>query len=562
MFRPGNLGHLGRLGLVAASQPSLVAQALAILAKYGSAANLYLPGVGAISGITAGNWLNSAGTTAATVDNPVGLVVSAGKAVGPELVTNGDFSAGSAGWSVPAGWSIASGVCTATSTNASFKQLATPCTAGKFYLVEFDCNHAGGTLYVRVGTGTAATFTTSGRKTAVLLAAGIQGFEAYGGSVSGVLDNISIRELLGAHLTQSTAANRPILRRGLVNQLTQSDFQNGVTDAPTRGGLVTASTLTGYGGALAFGHDGSATSYGYKLFAATLNAAYTLAIVVKMDDGNAPVFGNVGTQDASNPFAIVMYGNAYSPTGAGGYTVTALADNTYLVTCSTVATTAVSTNFGVVKYPTNNNRTFKVTRYGLFEGVVTAPQILASGGIPVTTTSPASSTNGPFAWQFDGSNDSFASTMTTGNEGLVCAGVKFSDANTTFFSSGTTAANAGVWLYRNAGGAKSMNMAVANGSAIAYSPDITPPANTPVVVSGGWTATTVFAGVNNTETNTTTRSGTSASTLPLRIGLATDASYALNGSMSAAIIMPTVLPTASERATLRQFIAALSGMTM
>ena len=68
---------IGRLGLVAASQPSLVAQALAILAKYGSAANLYLPGVGAISGITAGNWLDSAGTTAATVDNPVGLVVNA-----------------------------------------------------------------------------------------------------------------------------------------------------------------------------------------------------------------------------------------------------------------------------------------------------------------------------------------------------------------------------------------------------------------------------------------------------------------------------------------------------
>ena len=68
---------IGRLGLVAASQPSLVSQALAILAKYGSAANLYLPGVGAINGITAGNWLDSAGTTAATVDNPVGLVVNA-----------------------------------------------------------------------------------------------------------------------------------------------------------------------------------------------------------------------------------------------------------------------------------------------------------------------------------------------------------------------------------------------------------------------------------------------------------------------------------------------------
>ena len=76
--RPGLCGMgIGRLGLVAASQPSLVAQALAILAKYGSAANLYLPGVGAISGITAGNWLDSAGTTAAAVDGQVGRVDNA-----------------------------------------------------------------------------------------------------------------------------------------------------------------------------------------------------------------------------------------------------------------------------------------------------------------------------------------------------------------------------------------------------------------------------------------------------------------------------------------------------
>ena len=76
--RPGLCGMgIGRMGLVAASQPSLVAQALAILAKYGSAANLYLPGVGAISGITAGNWLDSAGTTAAAVDGQVGRVDNA-----------------------------------------------------------------------------------------------------------------------------------------------------------------------------------------------------------------------------------------------------------------------------------------------------------------------------------------------------------------------------------------------------------------------------------------------------------------------------------------------------
>lgn len=383
MFRPGNLGHLGRLGLVAASQTSLVAQALAILAKYGAAANLYLPGVGAISGITAGNWLDNTGTTAATVDGQVGLVVSAGKAVGPELVTNGDFSAGSAGWSVPAGWSIASGVCTATSTSASFKQIATPCTAGKFYLVEFDWNHAGGILYVRVGVGAAATFTTSGRKSAVLLAAGIQGFEAYGGAVSGVLDNISVRELPGAHLTQSTAASRPVLRQ--------------------------------------------------------------------------------------------------------------------------------------------------------------------SGGV--------------YSWQFDGSNDSFSSTQTPGNAGFFCASANVIDSGVlrTLLGAGAGSdASSGVWLARAASNALTLqvgNGTTRNSVSAAY------PVATNSVASSGWDSSSMFVGVNGTETSgAKTVDCTSSNTM--NIGVLTGTTNPMLGTIGATIIMPTVLPTASERATLRQFIASLSGVTM
>ncbi len=57
---------------------SLAAQVLSILRKYGTDAHVYLPGIGVINGLTAGNYLDSAGTTAATVDNPVGLVVDSG----------------------------------------------------------------------------------------------------------------------------------------------------------------------------------------------------------------------------------------------------------------------------------------------------------------------------------------------------------------------------------------------------------------------------------------------------------------------------------------------------
>ena len=63
--------RLSKLG--SASKLGLIAKAIAILRSYGADAHIYLPGVGTINGITAGNYLDSAGTTAASVDNPVGL---------------------------------------------------------------------------------------------------------------------------------------------------------------------------------------------------------------------------------------------------------------------------------------------------------------------------------------------------------------------------------------------------------------------------------------------------------------------------------------------------------
>ena len=46
---------------------------------------------------------------------------------------------------------------------------------------------------------------------------------------------------------------------------------------------------------------------------------------------------------------------------------------------------------------------------GLFTGTLSAAQILAQGGVPLTTTAAASNPNaGAYSWSFDGSNDSLA----------------------------------------------------------------------------------------------------------------------------------------------------------
>jgi hypothetical protein len=72
---------VGVRSLVSAACPDAAsingASAAAILRRFGTDAHVYLPGIGTLNGLTAGNYLDSALTTAATVDNPVGGVVDA-----------------------------------------------------------------------------------------------------------------------------------------------------------------------------------------------------------------------------------------------------------------------------------------------------------------------------------------------------------------------------------------------------------------------------------------------------------------------------------------------------
>ena len=118
--------------------------------------------------------------------------------LGSELVTNGDFASGT-GWTASAGWVIGSGVATATATSSSlFGGGFTP-VIGRVYAVTFTCTITSGTLSVALALGTAASFTTSGTRTVYLQAGSsiTRGIEFYGGTVSGTVDNISVREVIG-----------------------------------------------------------------------------------------------------------------------------------------------------------------------------------------------------------------------------------------------------------------------------------------------------------------------------------------------------------------------------
>lgn len=151
------------------------------------------------------------------------------------------------------------------------------------------------------------------------------------------------------------------------NLFTNSEFPNGLSDAPTRGGNVSATTFSLLFGntGLAINNTGPVTSFAYKTnFTTVVSTTYTLSAFVRMNDGNAPSFVSAVTTDSANSFALVIAGSAVIPTT---YTVTAMGNGFYRVSATATAGSA-SVNNGIVKYDTNDSRPFTVSGYQLEAG--------------------------------------------------------------------------------------------------------------------------------------------------------------------------------------------------
>ena len=213
-------------GLIGPGPYTLVKKAIGILRSYGADAHVYLPGIGTVNGLTAGNYLDSAGTTAASVDNPVGLSLDALQAMtlGSELVTNGDFSSGLSTWTVDGNGAAAvvSGECVTTGNASGSTQvwkIIDGVTAGKTYLVSVGYDTmTGNTARINalgVGLVNATATSASGVYQSVVVAVNnVMRVYAYADNGENEkFDNISVREIPGIHATQATTANKPILRQ-------------------------------------------------------------------------------------------------------------------------------------------------------------------------------------------------------------------------------------------------------------------------------------------------------------------------------------------------------------
>jgi len=416
--------HLSRLGSV--HRLGLVHKAIGILRKYGTNAHVYLPGVGTISGITAANYLDSAGTTTASVDNPVGLSLDALQAMtlGLNVVVNGDFATDSV-WSKGPQTTIAGGEATIASTGAA----STLAQSGildstKTYLATFDATVRSGTAKLENGAGGTYLLIDSTKSYSCCFtgSAGVAFNRVTACDID--IDNVVFREIPGIHATQATTANKPILRRGLLNLLAQSQS---LSVSPWANG-GTSPTITENAGLSASGlmvadrvkFPSGANSIRYQNVSLVAGQPFTLAVVAKSFAGSADKFRLTANDFASNSvdltatdsFQIFVFNfnaSSSSPTAAGIRVDSALSAGDLLV-----------------------------DSIGLFKGTLTAQQILDAGGIPLTTTAAASNANaGRYSWQFDGSNDSLslsAPLFQMSDDHCVIAGFNASEVNKYLFS--------------------------------------------------------------------------------------------------------------------------------
>jgi hypothetical protein len=185
---------------------------------------------------------DSAGTTPVTSPgDPVGLMLDKSRGaiarLGPELVANGDFSAGS-DWTLGTGWSIGSGVATKTAGTASLINQVISIVAGRAYELTYTLTRTAGTLTPQLFGGTTVAFTArSAGGTFTQIVSAVTGnttlrFSA-DASFAGTIDDVTVKELTGNHATQSVSAARPIYGihpvGGIRNLLTHTeDFSNAV----------------------------------------------------------------------------------------------------------------------------------------------------------------------------------------------------------------------------------------------------------------------------------------------------------------------------------------------
>ena len=391
------------------TKSEVVAKALAVIASYGTDAHVYLPGIGVINGLTAGNYLDSAGTTAATVDNPVGLVLDGAGSVGSNVRSLGVVG--------KVGTLAADATYNSTTGALSVSRVSFPneqsyiefsgLLPSTYYEFKFSLPQTNN-LVLRGGIYSEGVVVvpvlSPGTYFILSSAAGKITITAQANSTSTfILD--SVKSVTGIHATQGTTANKPILRRGAVNLVLNSIWAGGTSGTVGSGAVAPTSwAFLSAGGSVTYANQtikfvgGGGRPAIFYTQTVLASCTYTMQITINTVTTGTPTIASLFVP--ANPPAGTTF--AYYKNGVLGTSNTVVSTGDVIYIVATISTTAgtIQWRVGCGSSAVSND-----------DVTISKPQIevgsTASTYIP-TTTAAASSTTGNYAWEFDGSNDSLA----------------------------------------------------------------------------------------------------------------------------------------------------------
>jgi len=546
---------------------SLVARAIAILRKYGTDAHVYLPGIGTVSGLTAGNYLDSAGTTSASVDNPVGLSLDALQAM-----TLGAELWGTAGVTIGGGWaSNGLGGYTHTPGTSNTVYSTIGITAGNLYFnsVTVSGRSAGGVQLLVGNSGAGPTFSANGSFTADVYGAGNGTYYLQPTSdFDGTITVNSVKKIPGIHATQATTANKPILRRGLLNRFLQCQVPNSAAWITANLNVTLGQASSPYGTSDSALLAPTAVSGSHVLYQnnVTISRNVTMAFIAKagvlqfLSPSNAGVEVLTSTFDlvsgtsvngASTTSSMVSLGGGWW-LGAMSFTAAYTAASFYINNSSSVS---------IAYFAGNGTDGLYMYRAGLFDGTYTAQQIIDAGGIPVTTTAAASNPNaGRYSWQFDGSNDSLslsAPLFQMSDDHCVIAGAKVDSVaaqNTIFAEIGTGR----IQFRYNTGAMQFLWLGASVGTNYVTTPTYL---NQAIVVSGRNVSGTKTSRVNAVTLNTDATVPDTPSMSSASIGSLGGSSNYMSGSIYPVIAIKGTISDADLLA-IERLVGQLSGVSI
>jgi hypothetical protein len=251
------------------------------------------------------------------------------------------------------------------------------------------------------------------------------------GTNSIYFDDLSVIDINGEIVTQLTTANKPFLRRGIVNRILNSE---GIVSTYVSNGVTTASiSILGKENSIQF-PETAITATAYKSTTLVNGRVYTIAFYAQMDDNSIPIVPNSST---SGDFCIQVNNNF-----SGADSIVHIGNNVYLIV-KTFTSTGYTTS-GVVRYASQSLKGFKISGIGLFDFAYTANQIINYGGVPKTINSAASSDLGKQYYEFDGVSDLLThgrQTLHQNADNWVCVSFKlnsFPQSQVALFSNSNT----------------------------------------------------------------------------------------------------------------------------